>query len=100
MLGGVRFEWDPKKDEASRLKHDLSFEEAGELFTSGVDYLEIFDEAHSADEERFIAMGPIQRGLVVVVWTERVEDIVRIVSARWATRREQELYRKYVETNL
>lgn len=92
----MRFEWDAAKDQANRKKHDLGFEEAQALFTSGVDYLEIYDEAHSEQEERFIAIGPIRRGVVLVVWTERVEEVIRIVSARFATRRERELYRKHV----
>lgn len=65
--------------------------------TSGIDYLEIFDEAHSDTEDRFIAVGPIRRGLVVIVWTERDEDTLRIISARWATRRERALYVSYLE---
>ena len=66
--------------------------EVQELFTSGVDYLEIFDGAHSDEEERFIAVGPVQRGIVVVVWVERVEDVVRIISARFATPNERGLF--------
>jgi uncharacterized protein len=47
-------------------------------------------------EERFIAIGPIRRGLVMVVWTERDGSVVRIISARWATRNEQALFRSHV----
>lgn len=65
-------------------------------FTSGVDFLEMFDEAHSETEDRFIAIGPIRRGLVLVVWTERDEETIRIISARWATRREAQLYRDHI----
>ncbi len=43
----MRFEWDPAKDEINRAKHGLAFEEASGLFTSGADYLEIYDEEHS-----------------------------------------------------
>jgi uncharacterized protein len=88
----MRFEWDPSKDRANRRKHGLGFDEVQELFTSGVDYLEIFDETHSDEEERFIAVGPVQRGIVVVVWVERVEDVVRIISARFATPNERALF--------
>ena len=70
----MRFEWDPAKETANRRKHGLGFEEAKELFTSGVHYLELFDDSHSVDEDRFIAIGPIGRNVVLVVWTERVED--------------------------
>lgn len=55
-------------------------------------------DGHDSEiEERFISIGPIRRGLVVVVWTERVEDTVRIISARQATAREQALYLEHVE---
>lgn len=67
------------------------------LFARGNDYLEIFDDAHSELEDRFLAIGPIARGIVLVVWTERDEDRLRILSARWATRREQDLYHSYLE---
>jgi uncharacterized DUF497 family protein len=59
----VEFEWDPAKDDANRRRHGISFEEVTGLFTSGVDYLEIFDDEHSQDEDRFIAIGPIARGV-------------------------------------
>ena len=75
----------------------MSFEEAAELFTDDVDCLEIFDELHSDAEDRFISIGPIRRGLVVVVWTERLDDVIRIISARWTTKREAERYRAYWE---
>lgn len=89
----AQVEWDPRKDESNRRKHGVGFAEASELFTSGREFLELFDHAHSRDEERFIAIGPVRRGVVLVVWTERVEETIRIISARWATKREQELYR-------
>jgi uncharacterized protein len=88
-IRGVRFEWDPKKDRRNIAKHGVSFKEAQELLTSGVDYLEIYDSAHS--------IGPIRRGLVLVVFTERSEDTVRIIGARWANRSEQALYTEHVE---
>jgi uncharacterized DUF497 family protein len=93
----VKVAWDAAKNLANQRKHGVSFEEAQELFRSGRDYLEIFDDAHSDTEDRFIAIGPIARGLVLVVWTERDEDTVRIISARWATKREQGLYFHYLE---
>ena len=89
--------WDPEKNRANLRKHGVSFQEASELFSSGVDYLEIFDEAHSIDEDRCRSIGPIRRGLVLVVWTERVEDEVRIISARWATPAGARLFTSYME---
>ena len=91
----MHFSWDPTKADSNVRKHGVSFEEASELFTSGVDFLEIFDDAHSESEERFIAIGPIRRGLVLVVWTERDDETIRIISARWAMPRELELFLTY-----
>ncbi len=93
----MEFEWDPEKDSANRRKHGLSFEEASELFLQDVDYVEIFDESHSEDEERFIAVGPIRRGVIVVVHTEPREETIRIISARLATRSEVERFRTHRE---
>ncbi len=88
----MRIEWDPAKDEANQAKHGISFSEASRLFDDGVEHLVIFDEAHSDEEERFISIGPIQRGVVVVVTTEPDEETIRIISARRATAREAESF--------
>ncbi len=91
----MRIEWDDNKNDANRRKHGISFEEAVALFSSGADYLELFDEAHSSAEDRFICIGPIDRGIVLVVTTEPDEEVLRIISARFATRRETELFQAY-----
>lgn len=91
----MRVEWDEDKNLANKAKHKLSFEEAQELFLSDVDYLELFDELHSDFEERFIAVGPVKRGIILVVWTERVDDTIRIISARPANKRETALFHSY-----
>ncbi|MBK6580364.1 MAG: BrnT family toxin [Sandaracinaceae bacterium] len=93
----MRFEWDPKKDRQNVTKHGVSFKEAEELFTSDADFLEIYDAEHSHTEERFIAIGPVRRGLVLVVYTERSDDIIRIISARWASSSERTLYVEHME---
>lgn len=92
---GMRFEWDPAKDRANRAKHGLSFQEASGLISSDVDCLEIYDELHSVEEDRFIVVGPIQSGVIVVVYTERKEDVIRILSARKATKKEEDQFKAY-----
>lgn len=92
----MRVVWDEAKNLSNQKKHGVSFEEARTLFDQGHDYLEIFDEAHSDQEDRFIAVGPIEQGLVLVVYTTRdEEDTLRIISARWATKREKGLFRNH-----
>jgi uncharacterized DUF497 family protein len=90
---GMRFDWNPEKAKANLEKHGVSFEEAIEIFSSAVDYLEIYDEEHSQDEDRFIAIGPVAGRIVVVVFAEWPEDTIRVISARRATPREIQLYR-------
>ena len=85
----VKVTLDHDKNLANQQKDGVSFEEASEIFVDNVDTLDIFDDTHSEFEDRFISIGPIKRGLVLVVWTERDADIVRIISARWATRSER-----------
>jgi uncharacterized DUF497 family protein len=58
----VKVSWDHGKNLANQKKHGVSFEEARELFTSGVECLEIFDEEHSQLEDRFISIGPYRSG--------------------------------------
>lgn len=93
----MRFEWDDAKDRSNQQKHGLSFSEAIQLFQSGQDYLEIFDVAHSQEEDRFIAIGEIHRGVAVVIYTERDEDVVRIIGARMATNRERDRFREHMD---
>ena len=94
-----RFEWDAAKAEANLAKHGVSFDEASKLFTSDRDHLEIADEAHAEDEDRFIAIGLIERGVVVVVFTEMKDEVVRIISARKATTTEERLFIEYRGTD-
>jgi len=91
------FAWDDAKDLANQQKHGLSFAEAKQLFESGADYLEIFDADHSEAEDRFIAIGPVKRGVVVVVYTEPEENLIRIIGARPASERERELFRSHMD---
>ncbi len=94
----VEVTWDEAKDLANERKHGISFQEARELLESSGDHLEVFDEVHSDVEDCFIAIGPIGRGLILVVWAEKDDDTVRIISARRATAREQQLYLEFLGT--
>jgi uncharacterized DUF497 family protein len=93
----VRFEWDDAKDRRNQKKHGLSFSEAVQLFQGEQGYLEIFDIAHSQDEDRFIAIGEMHRGVAVVIYTEPEENVVRIIGARMATNRERDRYRDHMD---
>ena len=96
----MRFEWDEAKNRSNLQKHGVSFEDIRELFYDSTERLELLDVDHSEIEERFITIGPLKRGvvgLVVVIWTQRDDDVTRIISARWATKREQARYQSYMD---
>jgi uncharacterized DUF497 family protein len=90
-----RFEWDPGKERSNRKKHRVSFEEAKTVFfDEGA--LIAADPEHSAEEDRFLIIGfSIRLRVLLVCYCEREEgDVIRIFSARKATRKEQEQYRE------
>lgn len=87
----MRFEWDPEKARRNVAKHGVSFEEAATAFGDPLS-LTILDPDHSEEEDRSILLGQTYAGrLVVVVHTDRGENI-RVISARLATRRERKAY--------
>ena len=93
----VEIEWDPDKDVQNQCKHGVSFAEASQVLSADADRLEIFDRHHSEEEDRFITIGPTLKGILVVVWTERDDQTIRLISARTATRREQTMYHSHLE---
>lgn len=91
----LRFEWDDEKEAENIRKHGVDFDEASSTFYD-VLALELWDEAHSDDEDRFARLGMSDRKrLLVTVFTER-SDAIRIISSRPATPREVRAYEKGV----
>ena len=87
----LSFEWDENKAKANFAKHEIGFEEASTVFGDPRS-LTIPDPIRSAVEDRFVIIGASHRGkLLVVVHTERGENI-RIISARLASRGERRSY--------
>lgn len=90
----IAFEWDPAKAAANLKKHQVSFEEARAVFFDEF-AIQFFDEDHSMDEERFLMLGMSSDAkLLLVCHCERENgDVIRIISARKATKREGAFYR-------
>ena len=90
----LRFEWDPQKDLTNQKKHGVSFAEASTVFED-VNALVISDPEHSENEERFVILGfSLQANLLVVCHCYRAsESVIRIISARKATKNEEKAYR-------
>jgi Uncharacterized protein conserved in bacteria len=92
----LTFEWDPRKARSNIAKHGVTFEEASTVFADSLS-LTIPDPEHSRSEERYVTMGRAFTGkLLVVVHTDRGDNI-RLISARRANRRERRSYEKEIE---
>jgi uncharacterized DUF497 family protein len=92
-MGELRFEWDPAKDAANQRKHGIAFAEAETVF-SDEQALLLDDPDHSDTEQRFILLGlsATLRILVVVHCYREEDDVIRLISARKATRPERAQY--------
>lgn len=90
----MRFDWDASKATANLRKHQVSFDEARTVFFDDF-AVQFFDEEHSEGEERFIMLGMSSNArMLVVCHCERAEgEVIRIISARKATRGESAFYR-------
>lgn len=88
-----KIEWDPAKNAENKRKHGVSFEEASSVFADERALL-LADPDHSTEEDRFILMGfsDSLRILVVCHCYRREDQIIRIISARKATRSERAVY--------
>ena len=85
----MQFEWDANKAAGNYRKHKVSFDEALTVFRDPL--AAIFDdEIHSVDEEREIIIGHSNRNRILLVcFTERKKEVIRLFSARRATKKEK-----------
>jgi uncharacterized DUF497 family protein len=92
-MASLAFEWDSRKASANRKKHGVSFEEASSAF-SDEHALVIADPDHSDDEDRFVLLGlsSALRLVVVIHCFRESDDVIRIISARKASRTERSHY--------
>ncbi|MHB0991015.1 MAG: BrnT family toxin [Burkholderiales bacterium] len=89
----IKFEWDTAKAASNMKKHGVSFEEARSVFYDEL-AVQFYDEDNSDAEERFLMLGfSDQARLLIVCHCERGQDkIIRIISARKATKNEGAYY--------
>ena len=92
-MHGIKFDWDESKALLNKEKHGVSFEEAVTVFYDD-DALEFHDPDHSEDEDRFIMMGLSFKAKTLVVshCVREAGTIIRIISARKATKHEAQKY--------
>jgi uncharacterized DUF497 family protein len=94
----VKFVWDEDKNRVNLKKHGIDFNDAVRAWYDP-DRLDFFDLEHSLDEVRWIFLGAMAGAVLFVVETEPDEETVRIISARRASKQEQEVYYANREKN-
>lgn len=93
----LRFDWNEGKNKQNRTKHGIWFEEAQSVFDDAG--LRLFhDPEHSNEEDRFLALGMSSsaRLLVVVHCYRESDSIIRLISARKATKKEARFYEERI----
>ena len=91
----MRFEWDEAKNEINIRKHGIDFADVKDMFNHPM--LTLLDDREDYGEERWVGVGWIQQLIGVVVYVERHEDTIRIISARKATKQEVRRYEQSIK---
>jgi uncharacterized protein len=92
----MNFEWDEVKNRTNIRKHGFDFADAEEMFRNPL--IVRPDAREDYDENRWIGIGTIQGRVVFLAFTERVPDIVRVISLRKANREERKEYEEAIGT--
>ena len=97
----MEFEWDEAKNKRNIKKHGLDLADAQELFTGVMPFLVSLDTSKDYGEERWKGIGVLAAVVVVVVvFVERGENMIRIISLRKANSRERKLYEQEIKNRL
>ena len=90
----MQFEWDEAKNLENIRKHRIDFADIPEMFDHPL--LIELDERFDYGEDRWIGIGFLGNGVAVVVWTERQDDVIRIIAARRANQYERQRLEQYL----
>jgi len=95
----MEFVWDEKKNQLNIKKHGFDFTDAWEIFNKVL--LAFPDNSQDYGEERWIGIGMLSNGtVVVVVFVEKDDDTIRIISMRKANKHEKSRYEKEIKDRL
>ena len=87
----MKFQWDPRKAKLNLAKHGVSFGEATTAFRDPLSATSA-DPDHSLNERRFITFGVSSKGRLLQIAHAEVGELIRIINARLATKRERKIY--------
>lgn len=96
----MRFEWDAAKHKENIKKHGLDFTDAWQAFENPL--LVCLDKREDYGEDRWIGVGTLRKReiVIVIVFTERAPDVIRIISLRKATKHEKERHETAIDDGL
>lgn len=89
----MRFEWDDQKRRVNLARHGIDFADLASLFSGST--ITVLDDRYDYGEFRFITLG-VLNGIVMTVAHTETDEVIRIISARKATRYEEESYFKKI----
>ena len=92
------FEWDEDKNRENIRKHEIDFNDAWEIFEAQL--LTTLDSRINYGEERWNGIGLLGNRVVVVTFTQREGDTVRIISVRKALKHERERFEEAIRNEL
>jgi uncharacterized protein len=90
----MQFEWDDAKNQENIRKHKIDFADVSPMFESPM--LIEPDDRSDYGEDRWFGVGFLHNNIAVVIWTERQNDVIRIISVRRANRHEQQRLKDYL----
>jgi uncharacterized DUF497 family protein len=96
----MTFEWDEGKNQLNIGKHGLDLADGEELFNGRLPLLVAPDTAEEYGEDRWIGIGTINGRVVVVIFTERGPDAIRLISLRKANQEEKRRYEEVLKDEL
>ena len=95
-LNGMLFTWDDEKEKINIRKHEVRFKDAAAVFIDDGSVIRPNSVDENTGEERFDIIGMAYNNLMFVVYVERItldnQDVIRIISARLAERKEERIY--------
>ena len=94
----MNFEWDERKNTINLAKHGFDFADAPGIFE--LPMVVDLDLRENYDEDRWIGLGLLNGRVVVIVYTEPNEQIIRIISLRKALSHERKRYEQYIKNRL
>jgi uncharacterized protein len=97
-LAPMNFEWDENKNSENIRKHGFDFADAWEIFE--LPMLTVSDTREAYEENRFVGVGFLRQRVVLIVFAEREDDTIRIISLRKALTHERERFGEYLRNEL